>query len=286
MRVAMILLALASVSACRTESERETEDQAEVEPAALIFDGADYNDEAAKVAHGKRLTEVLHCNACHGDNLQGTNVTAKDPNFGDMNAPNITLLLGKYSDTDLDQLLRHGKPKDGREFWFMPVESYQFLGDADLAAIIAYLRTMEPAGEQLPPIRKGKGFYEQVKNGQFANAQDQILRFATEAPEDVGADYARGRSIARIVCSGCHNSKLQGYEGFTPNLDIAGPFTPEELETLLTTGKGKSKPDLGLMKNIVLSSLSKLTPAERTAVIAYVKARADRRQEESQADAE
>jgi mono/diheme cytochrome c family protein len=280
MRVAMILLALAlaCLPACGTESQRKSEGQAEVKPAAVIFDGADYKDDAAKIAHGKRLTEVLHCNACHGDNLQGTNVTADDPDFGDMNAPNITLLLAKYSDADLDQLIRHGKPKDGREFWFMPVESYQFLGDADLAAIIAYLRTMKPAGEQLPPIRKGKEFHEQVEKGQFANAQDQIMRFAAEAPEDVGADYARGRSIARIVCSGCHNSKLQGYEEFTPNLDIAGAFTPEELETLLTTGKGKSKPDLRLMKNIVLSSLSKLTLGERQALIAYVKARAERPQ--------
>ena len=276
MRVTMILLALAGLSACGSEPQREREEQAEVKPAALTFDGADYKDEAAKLAYGKRLTEVLHCNACHGDNLQGTNVTADEPDFGDMNAPNITLLLAKYSDADFDQLIRHGKPKGGREFWFMPVESYQFLGDADLAAIIAYLRTFKPAGTQLPPIRKGPGFLEDVKEGKIANAQDQIRRFAAEAPDDMGADHARGRSIARIVCSGCHNSKLQGYEAFTPNLDIAGSFTPEELEILLTTGKGKSKPDLGLMKAIVLSSLSKLTPAERQAIIGYLKARADR----------
>jgi hypothetical protein len=81
-----------------------------------------------------------------------------------------------------------------------------------------------------------------------------------------------------MVCTGCHNSKLQGYEGFTPDLDIAGAFSPDELETLLTTGKGKSKPDLGLMKSIALSSLSKLTPGERQALIAYLLARANRPQ--------
>jgi mono/diheme cytochrome c family protein len=274
----VILLALAGLAACHRNGSEDGKAPASAKPAALSFEGADYKDDAAKIAHGKRLTEVLHCNACHGDNLQGTNVSAGDPDFGDMNAPNITLLLAKYSDSDFDQLLRHGKPKDGREFWFMPVESYQFLSDGDLAAIVAYLRTFKPAGEQLPPIRKGKGFNAEVEKGLLAEAQAQIRRFATEAPNDLGPQHARGRDLARTVCTGCHNSKLQGYEGFTPDLDIAGAFTPAELETLLTTGKGKSKPDLGLMKNIVLSSLSKLTPAERQAIIAYLKARADQPQ--------
>lgn len=275
MRVTMLLLALAGLSACNRESSSQKPTEP-AKPAALIFDGADYNDDAAKIAHGKRLFQVLHCNDCHGDNAEGTNVTHDEPEFGDMNAPNITLLLAKYNDADLDQLIRHGKPKDGREFWFMPVESYQFLGDADLAAIIAYLRTLKPAGEQMPPIRKGPGFLNDVKEGKFANAQQQIARYHDDPPPDMGRQNERGRRLARIVCASCHNSELQGYEGFTPNLDVAGGFTPDELETLLTTGKGKSKPDLGLMKNVARSSLSKLTPGERAAIIAYVKARADR----------
>jgi len=275
MRVTMFLLALASLSACNRESPNQ-KPTAPAETAALTFDGADYTDDAAKLAHGKRLFQVLHCNDCHGDNAEGTNVTKIDANFGDMNAPNITLLLANYSDADFDQLIRHGKPKDGREFWFMPVEAYQFLSDADLAAVIAYLRTFKPAGEQLPPIRKGPGFLTDVKEGKIANAEKEIARFHGDPPPDMGAQYERGRRLARTVCASCHNSELQGYEGFTPNLDIAGGFTPDELETLLTTGKGKSKPDLGLMKNVALSSLSKLTPAERQAIIGYLKARADR----------
>jgi mono/diheme cytochrome c family protein len=278
MRATIILLALASLTACGSKPETANEAGVEAVPAALVFDGADYKDDAAKLAHGKRLTFVLGCTACHGDKLQGRNVSADDPEYGDMNAPNITLLLDKYSDADFDRLLRHGTPKDGREFWFMPVESYQFLSDADLAALVAYLRSLKPEGKQLPPIRKGKGFNEEIEKGLFGNAQEQVRRFAAEAPDELGTAHARGRDLARIVCTGCHNSKLQGYEGFTPDLDIAGAFTPQELEALLTTGKGKSKPDLGLMKNIVLSSLSKLTPTERQAIIGYLKARADRPQ--------
>ncbi|HEU0311157.1 MAG TPA: cytochrome c [Sphingomicrobium sp.] len=276
MQKIVILLALASLSACSAPKE-STDSEAPVVPAQLTFEGADYKDEASKIAHGKRMAEVHACTVCHGANLQGTNVTSDDPDYGDMNAPNVTLLLASYSDAELDQLIRHGKPKDGREFWFMPVESYQFLSDADLAAIIAYLRTFKPEGKQLPPIRKGKGFEEDLKRG-FGNAQQQIVRYRAKPPVDMGPSHEWGRHLTQTICTSCHNGELQGYEGFTPDLNIAAAFTPGELDELLTTGKGKSKPDLGLMKAIAQSSLSKLTPQERAAIIAYIQARANRPQ--------
>ena len=102
--------------------------------AQLSFEGADYKTDAAKIAHGKRLATVLDCAGCHGQNLQGTNLADK-PEDGAMYAPNVTLLLGKYSDGELDKLIRHGVPKDGRQFWFMPVESFQFLSDRACGAL-------------------------------------------------------------------------------------------------------------------------------------------------------
>ena len=278
MRLSIFAL-LISVAACGGPSQDSNETEAPVVPAQLTFEGGDYKDDAAKLAHGKRLATVVGCTSCHGTNLQGTNVSADDPDYGDMNAPNITLLLASYSDAELDQLIRHGKPRDGREFWFMPTETYQFLSDADYAAIIAYLRTFKPEGEQLPPLRKGKGFNEEVAKGLFGNSEQQIQKFRAARPVDMGAQHEWGRYLVQTTCTMCHNNELQGWEGFTPDLNIAGAFTPEELETLLTTGKGKSKPDLGLMKEFALSSLSKMTPRERQAVIAYVKARADRPQQ-------
>lgn len=269
--IALMLLGVAACGAPKEEAEnRET-------PAIvqLSFEGADYKDEAAKIAHGKRLATILDCTGCHGANLQGKNVTADDPNYGDMNAPNITLLLAKYSDAGLDQLIRHGKPMDGREFWFMPVESFQFLSDADFAALVAYLRTFKPAGKQLPPIKKGKGFQEDVERG-FGNSQKQIARYRDQPPADLGASHEWGRHLARIECAPCHNNALQGYEGFTPDLDIAGAYSAEELATLLTTGKGKSRPDLGMMSEMGRDIFSHLTPRERAAIVAYEKARADR----------
>lgn len=275
MRALIILLALMSLSACDSKPSKLDSPGVDATFAQLTFDGGDYATEAAKVAHGKRLADVLDCTGCHGANLQGKNVTRDDPKYGDMNAPNLTLKLPEYSDADFKRLIREGVPKDGREFWFMPVESFQFLHDRDLDALLAYLRTFKPAGNPLPPIRKGAGFYKDLARG-FGNSRQQIERYHADPPLDLGEQNARGRYYVEAVCTACHNNALQGYEGFSPNLDIAGAYSPAELTALLTTGKGKSKADLGMMSEMGRDVFSRFTPTERQAIVAYVKARADR----------
>jgi len=195
-----------------------------------------------------------------------------------MYAPNLTLLLAKYSDAELDKLIRGGVPKDGREFWFMPVESFQFLSDADAGAIIAYLRTVKPAGKALPPFRKNRAVDKDVAAGRMGNAQVQIAKYRKDRPAEVGEQHAWGRYMVQTTCTACHNNALQGWEGFTPNLDVAGAYSKEELTHLLTTGEGKVKKDLGMMSGVARNSFSKLTPREREAIVDYVLARAKRPQ--------
>ena len=244
--------------------------------AALTYDGSDYQTDTEKVAHGRRLAVMLDCTGCHGSNLQGSDLAAK-PEDGAMYAPNVTLLVGQYSDPELDKLIRGGVPKDGREFWFMPVESYQFLSDADTRAIIAYLRMLTPAGKPLTFVRN-KVFQKEIDQGLIGNAQQQIRKFRSNPPPDLGPKHVVGRYIAQTTCSACHNSALQGWEGFTPSLDVAGAYSREELTRLLTTGEGKVKKDLGMMSGIARNSFSKLTPGERDAVVDYVLAYANRPQ--------
>lgn len=250
----------------------------EAKPVAIAFEGADATDPAARISHGKRMAAMLGCSGCHGDDLQGRNVTDEDPNFGDMNAANVTLALAKYDDAALDKLIRHGVPRDGREFWFMAAESHQFVSDGDYAALVAYLRTVKPAGKPMPPIRKGPGFKEDVAAGLFGNSVEMMRRFKASQPTDLGPGHSLGRYIAMTACSECHNSALQGYPDFTPDLDIAGSYSAAELTTLLTTGEGKVKKDLGLMTKTAKHRFAKLTPTERAAVVAYLRARVDRPQ--------
>lgn len=246
-------------------------------PPADSFDGANYRTAAEKLAHGKRLAIVLDCTGCHGSDMKGTNLHFDDPKKPPMYAPNLTVLLGGYSDAELDRLIRKGVPKDGREFWFMPVESYQFLSDSDLAAIIAYLRTFKPAGTPLTFV-KDEELKKEVAQGLIGNAQAQIAKYRDRPPVDLGSKYARGRRIAQITCAQCHNNALQGWTNFTPDLDIAGTYSRPELIRLLTTGQGRVKKNLGMMTEMGRDHLSKLTPKERGEVVDYILARANRRQ--------
>jgi mono/diheme cytochrome c family protein len=246
-------------------------------PPQLTYDGADAPTPAAKIAHGKRLADVLDCTGCHGSNLQGEDMADK-PEDGAMYSPNLTLVVPTYSDAQLDRLIRHGVPRDGREFWFMQVESYQFLSDADFSALVAYLRTLKAAGKPRPPFRFNRVEIKDVQQGVMGDARTQIRKFRDNQPVDMGPQYARGRYMVKTTCTGCHNNALQGWPNFTPNLDIAGTYSKAELTRLLTTGEGKSKKDLGTMSNMGRFHFSHLTPRERETIVDYILARANRPQ--------
>lgn len=255
-------------AACRQQAN----ESANARP--LTYEGADYKTEAAKIAHGRRLVYILDCTGCHGRNLQGTDLADK-PEDGAMYAPNVTLLLSRYSDAEFERLIRHGQPKDGREFWFMPVESFQFLSDADLASIIAYLRTVKPGGKALPAFTFNQVEQKDVDKGLLGNASAQIEKYRNDPPVDLGPQHAWGRYLVKTTCTACHNNALQGWEGFTPNLDIAGAYSKEELTRLLTTGEAKAKKDVG-MSRVARRQFSHLTPKEREAIVDYILARANR----------
>jgi len=270
-----LAVSLLLLTACDRNADEPT---VEAKVAQLSFEGADYSTDAEKIAHGKRLAILLDCTGCHGDNFQGTDMEADDPKDEATYAPNVTLLLAKYNDAQLDKLIRHGVPRDGREFWWMPVESYQFLSDADLAAIIAYLRTFKPAGKALPSFKKNAGMEKEVAEGLLGSAKTQIAKYRDQPPPDLGPEHAWGRHLARMTCTQCHNNALQGWKDFTPDLDIAGVYSRAELTRLLTTGEGKvEKKDFG-MTDIVRNHLSHMTPREREAIVDYVLARANRPQ--------
>ena len=182
MRMVMIALAAAGLAACDRKAESRPRPRPSRSCWPMTAPGA--TDPAAVLKHGARLSDVLSCSGCHGANLQGKNVTADDPAYGDMNAPNLTLAMASYSDADFIRLMRDGVPKDGREFWFMPVESFAHLSEPDMAALIAHLRSFKPAGTQLPPIRKGKGFAEDLERG-FTNGKSQIARARAAPPVDL-----------------------------------------------------------------------------------------------------
>jgi len=236
------------------------------EPVA--FDGASARQASARIAHGKRLTDVLGCTGCHGANLQGKR-------FYELYASNLRRELPKYSDAQFERLMRAGEHPTGREVWGMPSELFQHLSEPDIQAVLAYLRTLKPAGKPTEPRLPWEPEAEKmIAEGKLKPAADFVREAKELGPVDLGQPHAQGRYITRVTCAECHGPELNG-GGNSPDLIVAGAYSREEFEGLLTQGVPTGGRKLKLMELVAKGRFAKLTRRERDALYAYLKARAE-----------
>jgi len=251
----------------------EPVEQPPAEPPPITFDGALVEAAASKRAHGERLTRVLGCRGCHGQELQGQR-------FYELYASNLTRDTSNYTDAQMKRLLREGVHPTGRDVWGMPSELFQHLSAADEGAVIAYLRTLKPAG---PPTGERLPFEEATQKliaaGKIMPAADFVRHNKALAPVDLGHSYELGRYITRVTCAECHGPELKG-GGDTPDLVVTGGYSREEFDKLMSDGvpSGGRKLKNELMALVAKDRLSHLTAHERDALYAYLKARAEQPQ--------
>ena len=152
------------------------------------------------VERGRHLAlAVVKCVECHGEDLSGT-AFFDDPAFARVHAPNITAGRGGsggvYTDADLIRVIQHGVKRDGRAVMIMPADAYTHLSDGDLAAIIAYVRSVPPVDKEWPAPRYGPVGRALIAAGKlpvFAAANiDHERRDVRPRPDpDTTADYGR-----------------------------------------------------------------------------------------------
>jgi cytochrome c553 len=246
--------------------------------AELTFDGGHATGIAALRAHGERLTHVLGCTGCHDDRLQGAQFEPEKKEYGPLYASNLTVEVPQYTDAQLDGIIRHGVHPARKTVWVMPSEIFQNLSDSDVKALTAYLRSLKPIGQKLPPPQFSTLDKQEIASGKFQGAVERVAEFKRAQPVDLGAPYALGRYITSVTCEECHGSNLEGKgPGKPPNLIVAGGYTRDEFERLITrgipTGNRKLKPAMTI---VAQTRFSRLTPHERDALYAYLKARAER----------
>jgi mono/diheme cytochrome c family protein len=250
-------------------------------PAPVTFDGALTQDKAAVLRHGERLTYVLGCRGCHGANLQGTFFTQDEPQYGPLYASNLTVELPEYSDAQLDVIIRQGVHPQRKTVWGMPSEIFQNLTKPDYQALVAYLRTLNPQGKKLPPPQFSAQDKKDIAAGVYQPAVQRVANFKRAQPVDLGPRYALGRYITSVSCEECHGSNLAGDTAGpvkTPDLALVGGYTREQFETLITKGIPIGGRKLNpLMYYSAIGRFTRMTPHERDALYAYLKARAEQR---------
>ena len=284
--IGMLLLAAVGCAASDADTRKA---EATVVPATVAFDGADYENQVAKTAHGKRLAALFGCNSCHGADYAGRDFGAVIPIVKGLWASNISRAIAAMSDAALERLLREGVHPD-REIYVMPSKQTQFLSARDMAALIAFLRTIPPVGEATPvppagfeeavTARLPDDYWLTLQTGErrnYHNAAEEVVYFAAHQPADLGAPLARGRMIASALCSNCHGAALDGLGEPAGNVQGALAYDDAAFDRLLTesidrTGK-RVKVEWGFGHEA-----QPLSAAERRDVIAYVRALARSRE--------
>lgn len=196
-----------------------------VKPFALPAD-------TAAIERGRYLYTTRGCTDCHG--AEGAGRVVVDQGGMKIAGPHIGNGPGSatagYGGADWDRAIRHGVGRNGRPLLIMPSQDYNRLTDADLGAMVAYLKQLPAATGgaavvQLPlPMRVLYGF------GAIPDAASVIdHHLPPEQPVPAGANVEHGRYVAQM-CTGCHGAGFGGGKvpGGPPQWPAAANLTPGE----------------------------------------------------------
>lgn len=241
-----------------------------------------YAEDAIAVGRGKYLYESRGCADCHGARAGGQLFLDEDNGLR-VAGPNITRggVTAAYQPEDWERTIRHGVKPDGRPVMVMPAEDYNRLTDADLAALVSYVRHLPPqeggaAVMELPlPVRVLYGF------GAIKDAAAKIDHARPPAqPVEAGVNVEHGAYVANM-CIGCHGEHLSGgpIPGGPPAWPAAANLTPGEgsvmprykeptaFIAMLRSGK---RPDGSAIQVMPFGALSKLNDVDAQALHAYL----------------
>ncbi len=188
----------------------------------------------ARLARGRYLVEgPMHCFECHSDvdwKTPGAPVRPGKKGSGapfpmdvgfPLNVPNISpdpeTGAGKWTDEQFARAIREGIGHDGRRlFPLMPYMNFRVLSDEDLAAVIAYVRSIPPVRNAVPATP----LPEPVKNSLPPPAPIT----APVPPPDFSNPIKRGAYLVTLAnCVTCHTPVDQ--QGLPlPGMEFSGGF--------------------------------------------------------------
>jgi mono/diheme cytochrome c family protein len=251
-------------------------------------------------ARGSVVMAAADCAGCHtdakaqGDPLGGG--PAMETAFGTFYAPNITpdklTGIGDWSAEDFQRAMRDGKGKHGEYLYpVFPYASFSGMSDQDIADLWAHLNTVAPSPKASHPHAINAPF-----NVRLLLVGWRALYFRRGPLKPVAgqsAEWNRGRYLVEAVahCQECHSPRtaLGGIDtknAFAGNPDgpdgqkapnitshpkALGGWSQTELEDMLLDGVKPNGDYLAGGMPLVVAGTSKLSDADRGAMIVYLK---------------
>lgn len=197
-------------------------------PSSLVHASKDAGD----IALGKRWMTVTGCFGCHGDDLKGR--VLQDNPYLPIWSGDLTAIAGTYTDGDFERAIRHGLTPDARPMWLMPSDTYAYMRDKDVEAVISYIRSLPPSHARASQIRFDWTARKAIAAGKLVPKTpkaDEIL-----SPADLGPRFDGGRYLASISCAQCHGGDLTG-SNTAPDLSVAAKYTRSQFFRLLYRGQ-------------------------------------------------
>jgi cytochrome c553 len=241
-----------------------------------------------QVARGEYLTN-LSCIGCHGAVDAQGNQTGEQPFSGGWNfgaaegvgfagliaAENLTPAgkLAGYSDGELFRSLRYSVDQNGHLLSAMSLLPYSELSDADTLAVIAYMRSLPPAENDLPTgdklnyigmLAAGAGFYGDPKTASAT---------VTAPAEGVTPEY--GKYVATYGdCRTCHGPDMTGAKAtmVLPAVPNARPYVSKiseaEFAEMMRTGVRPN--GLAFTDNMPWENAARMTDEDLSALYLYL----------------
>jgi mono/diheme cytochrome c family protein len=237
-------------------------------------------EDAASIARGDHLVRTRGCRGCHGAALEG------EMNWGVAAAPNLAAYARDETPATFERALRHGIGRDGRGLYSMPSYNFVHLRDDDVAAIIAYLRSIPVAPN--PPLRDRMPLEIRLA---IARGEDDVMpAWLSSVPplqetENPDVAVARGEYLAMTSCNECHGFTLRADApwggGSAPDLIAMIAAYPEaDFRVLMREGVPIGGRELEMMGGVARGRFAYWSDDEVGDLYAYLRMRADRLMEE------
>jgi mono/diheme cytochrome c family protein len=255
---------------------------------------------APNAANGREMFYAGGCASCHATPGQddktrlGGGLGLKSP-FGTFYVPNISPDpndgIGKWSEADFVTAMQRGTSPDGRHYFpAFPYGSYQRMRLEDVRDLFAHLKTLPSVEGKVRDhdvpfpfnVRRlvggwkflfldGKPFQPDAAQSANWNRGAYLVNGPGHCAECHSPRNALGGIVAAQRFAGGPNPEG---EGWVPNITQKGlgDYSDKDIAYLLETGQTPDGDSVGGAMTAVIRNTSQLTPEDRSAMAAYIKA--------------
>jgi mono/diheme cytochrome c family protein len=279
--VVLALLAAGAVALAAWLGERKLNRSVEIRVVPVGYVRA-----PAALKLGKYLFESRGCAECHGADGRGI-AFIDSPGGMYVKSPNITTgpggVVSDYNEGDWVRAIRHGVNPAGHALLIMPSVDYNRMSDADLAALVAYTRSLPPVAGESTVIRLPTVVKALYGIGVIRDSAEKIDHRKPPSQPLAAAPTAQYGAYVANMCIGCHGASLSGGKipGAPPDWPPAANLTPgagsvmptydsaEKFVAMMRTGK---RPDGAPVSKVMpFMTLRNINDTDLNAMYAYLK---------------